>query len=241
MAKVSVVIPTYDCVKYFREAIESIANQTFTDMEIIIVDDYCTDGTEKLIEVYSKIPNIKVIKHERNRGLAESLNDGLTMATGEYAAIQHSDDVSLPQRLEKEVAYLDSHPNVALVGTWCQNIDIADQPMRDGWWLRQVKKIPDDPKIIRDKLLEMNVLIHTSVMFRKSILSSVGWYDQGAVPSEDFDLWLRISEKYDIGIIRETLTKYRHHPKQISNTDGGNLMKQKAKIALEKARKRRGI
>jgi hypothetical protein len=113
--------------------------------------------------------------------------------------------------------------------------------MRDGWWLRQVKKVPDDPKIIRDKLLEMNVLIHTSVMFRKSILRSVGWYDQGAVPSEDFDLWLRVSEKYDIGIIRETLTKYRHHPKQISNTDGGNLMKEKAKVALEKARKRRGI
>jgi len=241
MVKVSVVIPTYDCVKYFREAIESIANQTFTDMEIIIVNDYCTDGTEKLIEVYSKIPNIRVITHERNKGLAESLNDGLIAAIGEYIAIFHADDISMPERIQKQVEYLDSHPNVCMVGTWTQNIDIAGNVLRDGWWLRNVKRVIDDPKVIHDKMLEMNIFIHTSVMFRKSILSKCGYYDQGMVPAEDFDLFLRMSECGDLGMVRQILTKYRHHPKQISNTDGGNLMKEKAKVALEKARKRRGI
>ena len=241
MVKVSVVIPTYDCVKYFREAIESIANQTFTDMEIIIVDDYCTDGTEKLIDIYSQTPNIRVIRHERNRGLAESLNDGLIVAEGEYVAIFHSDDISLPERIQKQVEYLDSHSNVQMVGTWTQNIDIAGNILRDGWWLRNVKHVEDNPKTIHDKLLEMNVFVHTSVMFRKSILTKCGYYDQNMVPAEDYCMWLRISEHGDLGIIRETLTQYRHHPKQISNTDGGNLMKEKAKVALEKARKRRGI
>jgi glycosyltransferase involved in cell wall biosynthesis len=241
MAKVSVVIPTYDCVKYFREAMESIASQTFTDMEIIIVNDYCTDGTEKLIEVYSKISNIKVIKHERNRGLAESLNDGLIAATGQYVGIFHSDDISMPERIQKQVEYLDSHPNVQMVGTWTQNIDIAGNILRDGWWLRNVKRVIDDPKVIHDKMLEMNIFIHTSVMFRKDTLNIVGWYDQGMVPAEDYDLFLRISEHGDLGIVREILTKYRHHPAQISKTNNGNLMKEKAAIALEKARKRRGL
>ena len=241
MVKVSIVVPTYSCVNYLQRTMDSLGSQTFQDFEIILIEDDSWDGTKKLVEVYSKIPNVKVIWHEKNQGLGNTLNDGLVAATGDYIAIQHADDVSLPTRIEKQVAYLDSHPNVALVGTWCQNIDIGDKPMRDGWWLRQFKRIPDDPKVIHDKLLEMNCLIHTSVMFRKEMLTKTGWYDQGAVPSEDYDLWLRVSEHFDIGIIPQVLVQYRHHPTQISRTDGGNLMKEKARIAVERAKKRRGI
>jgi len=222
---------------------DSLAAQTFQDFEIILIEDGSWDGTKKLVEVYSKIPNIKVVWHEKNQGLANSLNDGLVVAMGEFIAIMHSDDVSLPARIEKEVVYLDSHPNIALVGTWCQNIDIGDKPMRDGWWLRQVKKIPDDPKIIRNKLLEMNCLIHTSVMFRKEMLIKTGYYDQNFVPAEDLELWLRVAfdAELDIGIIPEVLTQYRHHPTQISRTNNGNLMKEKARAAIERAKKRRGL
>ena len=241
MGKISIIIPAYSCVDYLQRTMDSLAAQTFKDFEIILIEDGSYDGTKKLVEVYSSLPNIKVIWHEKNQGLANTLNDGLVAATSEYIAIQHSDDLSLPTRLEQQNNYLDSHPNVALVGTWCQNIDIDDKVMRDGWWLRQVKRIPDDPKVIHDKLLEMNCLIHTSVMFRKEMLTKTGYYDQNFVPAEDLELWLRVSEHYDIGIIPQVLTQYRHHPTQISRTDGGNLMKEKAKIAVEKAKKRRGI
>jgi len=241
MVKVSIVVPVYNCSDYLQRTMDSLAAQTFQDFEIILIEDGSYDSSKSLVQVYSQIPNIKVIWHEKNQGLANSLNDGLVMAVGEYCAIMHSDDLSLPERIEKGVLYLDSHPNVALVGAWCQNIDIGDKPMRDGWWLRQVKRIPDDPKIIRDKLLEMNCLIHTSVMFRKEMLTKTGYYSQSAVPSEDYDLWLRVAEHYDIGIIPQVLVQYRHHPTQISRTDGGNLMKEKAKIAVERAKKRRGI
>jgi len=222
---------------------DSLAAQTFRDFEIVLIEDASWDGTKKLVEVYNKIPNIKVIWHERNQGLGTSLNDGLVASTGEYVAIQHGDDISLPRRIERQVAYLDAHPDKYLVGTWAQNIDIDDKPMRDGWWLRQVKRVPDNPDIIRDKLLEMNILIHTSVMFRKSMLPKTGYYDQNFVPAEDLELWTRVAfdAGLNIGIIREVLVQYRHHATQISKTDGGNLMKEKAKMAVEKAKKRRGI
>jgi cellulose synthase/poly-beta-1,6-N-acetylglucosamine synthase-like glycosyltransferase len=220
---------------------ESIADQIFKDFEVIIIDDHCTDGTEKIIEIYGQMPGTVVVKHERNCGLAESLNDGLVAAKGEYCAIQHGDDISFPQRIEKEVVYLDAHPNIALVGTWAQNIDEGDNVIKDGWWLRQVKRVPDDPKIIRDRLLEMNILVHTSVMFRKSMLSKVGFYDQNFVPAEDLELWTRVVEHYDIGIIREVLCQYRRHHKQISNLDNGQLMKTKAAEAVLRAKRRRGL
>jgi len=220
---------------------ESLAAQTFRDFEIVLVNDASYDGTEGICEVYSKLPNVKYINHPQNKGLGESLNDALVASSGQYLAIQHGDDLSLPERLQKEVEHLDAHPNVYLVGTWAQNIDIDGKVMKDGWWLRQVKRIPDDPKIIKEKLLEMNCLIHTSVMFRREILGTVGFYDVNMPPAEDYDFWLRVAEQHDIGIIPQVLVQYRHHPKQISNTDGGNLMKDKARLAVERAKKRRGI
>ncbi len=241
MAKVSVILPVYNGIKYFKESMESLGQQTFRDFEVVIIDDASYDGTEKMIDVYDEmLPNVRVIRHPDNLGLAESLNDGLVAAGGEYMAIQHADDISLPERLEKEVIYLDAHPNVHLVGTWMRYIDASGRlKKKDGWWLRQVKNVPDDPEVIRTKLLEMNCLIHTSVMFRKGTTSSAGFYDQEMVPAEDYDLWLRVSEKHDIGIIREVLCYYRHHHGQLSRVE--DKMKRKAQLAVEKAKRRRKL
>lgn len=241
MPKVSVVLPVYNCVKYFRESMESLGAQTFQDFEVVIVDDACYDGTEKQIDVYDRLlPNVRVVRHPNNLGLGESLNDGLTAAAGEYIAIQHADDISFPERLEKEVVYLDSHPEISLVGTWTQYIDADGVPKKkDGWWLRQVKNVPDDPEVIAKSLLEMNCFVHSSVMFHKSVIGSVGFYDPSMVPTEDYDYWLRISEKHKVGIIREVLTQYRHHHSQLSKQE--QKMKEHAALALSKAKKRRRI
>ena len=217
---------------------ESLAKQTFQDFEIILVDDGCCDGTEKLIDVYNNVlPNMKVVRHLSNLGLGESLNDGLVAAKSEYIAIQHADDISLPERFEKEVAYLDSYPNVHLVGGWVKYID-ADGVIKkkDGWWLRQVKKVPDDPEIIRKTLLEMNCIIHSTVMFRRSITRTAGFYDQAMVPAEDYDLWLRIAEHHDIGVVREVVGYYRHHHDQLSSQE--EKMRAQARLAVQKAKKR---
>jgi len=242
MVKVSVVLPVYNCVKFFTKAMESLASQTFKDFEIIIVEDASYDGTEKMVAIYGQLPNVRIIQHPQNKGIGESLNDGLVDAQGEYIAIQHADDLSLPFRLEKEVAYLDEHPTTHLVGTWTQYIDESGNILpKDGWWLRQVKCVPDDPTIIRSKLLEINCLVHTSVMFHKRVTGLVGFYDPHMVPAEDYDYWLRISEKHDIGIIKEVLCQYRRHHKQISNADNGQLMKVKAAEAVLRAKRRQGL
>ena len=242
MVKVSVVLPVYDCVRYFRKAIESLGAQTFQDFEVVIIDDCCYDGTEKIIDIYAQLPNVRVLRHPNNMGLGESLNDGLAMATGDYIAIQHGDDISLPLRFEREVQYLDSHPNVYLVSTWMQYIDENDKPKKkDGWWLRQVKSVNDNPVEIKDMMLKTNCMVHTSVMFRKEVFGSVGFYDPDMVPAEDYDYFLRISEKHDLGIVREVLVQYRVHSAQISNTEGGVKMVSKAAIAVTRAKLRRGL
>lgn len=241
MPRVSIVLPVYNCIKYFRQAMESLAGQTFQDFEIIIIDDASYDGVEKQIDVYDKLlSNVRVIRHPDNLGLGDSLNDGLVAAAGEYIAVQHADDISFPERLEKEVAYLNDHPNVALVGTWTQYIDDEGRvKKKDGWWLRQVKNVPDEPATIAAKLLEMNCLVHSSVMFRKEVTGKVGFYDPNMVPTEDYDYWLRISESYDVGIIREVLTQYRHHHNQLSKQE--QKVKDRAAEAIHKAKKRRGL
>lgn len=241
MVKVSIVLPVFDCVKYFRASMESLGRQTLQDFDIVIVDDCCRDGTEKMIDIYAQDPRVQLIRHEHNKGLGESLNDGLVRAQGEYIAIQHADDISLPERLEKQVAYLDAHSNVHLAGAWTQYIDDCGKiKKKDGWWLRQIKKVPDDPETIRNHLQNgFNCIVHSSVMFRKTVGGTVGFYDNDMVPAEDLDFWLRISEKHDIGIIHEVLTQYRHHPDQLTNTAGPEKISDYVQLAVDRAKRRR--
>jgi len=239
--KVSVVMPVYNCVLFLHEAVDGILNQTFKDFEFVIVEDCSTDGSKEIIKDYAdRYANIKVIWHEVNKGLSRSLNDGLAAASGDLIAIQHGDDVSLPQRLEKQVAYLKENENVHLLSTWVKLIDEHSKAARrDSWWIKQIKGTADNPEVLKQKMLEMNIFVHTSVMFRSSVIDSVGTYGLDMVPAEDFDLWLRIADNHDLGILREVLCLYRHHSNQISGTDSGNLMKAKAAIAIERAKERR--
>lgn len=241
MVKVSVVFPVYNCMKYFQEAMESILKQTFKDFEVIIRDDGSNDGTEKVINTYTQMPNIKLINYPTNTGLTESVNEGIRKAVGEYIAIQHADDISLPSRLEKQVQYLDTHPDIELVASWVQYINRNGKNKRDDWWLKQAKSVPDDPILICDKLLEINCIFSPTVMFRKRIIDTVGFYDPDAWPAEDYDYWLRISEVHNIGMIQEVLYHYRQHPQQGTRTVNMKYIKTKATEAVQKAKKRRGL
>lgn len=244
MPKVSVILPCHNCQPYIKESILSILNQSFQDFELIVIEDGSGDSSLGVVLANTN-HKAEIIIHKKNKGLSESLNDGLRYATGELIAIQHGDDVSLPTRLEKQVKYLDEHPNTYLVSTWTQFINEKGKVQKkDSWWLKQVKRVPDDPEVIRNKLLEMNCLVHTAVMFRRKVLETCGNYDVTMPPAEDYDLWLRISEAHDIGIIRETLCHYRSHSAQISQTktETGELkMRLKAEEARRRAKVRRGI
>jgi len=241
MPIVSVVLPVYNCRAFLEEALESILKQSFRNFETVVVDDGSHDGSQEIIQQYATKTSIEVIVHDRNVGICQSLNDGIAKARGIYVAIQHADDVSVPERLEKQVRYLEVHPYIDLVAGWIQYINRRGKQRKDDWWLKTIKKVPDEHEVIKSKLLEMNIIPHPTVMFRKKIIETVGLYDPDAFPTEDYDYWLRISEHHAIGIIREPICFYRRHRGQLTRTEKMRHIQQKTIEAVQRAKERRGL
>lgn len=206
--RVTVLMSVYNGEGHLREAIESILNQTFGDFEFVIVDDGSTDNTAAILDSYADARIVRV-HNEANIGLTKSLNKGLGLARGEYIARQDADDVSLLERLDKQVMYLDKHPSVGLVGT---TYDIISCEGR----LLQVADVPTENSILQQKLLESNCFCHGSVMFRRICLHHVGGYRTFCGPAEDYDLWLRIAEHFELANLPDRLYQYRFNPESIS-------------------------
>ena len=185
-------------------------NQAFGDFEFLIVDDASTDGSCALVGSYCD-NRIRLIRNKQNIGQARSLKYGIKVATGEYIARLDQDDIAFPERLEKQVAFLDENPNVAVVGSFFMIIDA------DGKIIRY-KKLPVG---FESNLLYIlrgsNPVAHPATMYRRNVIQNVGNYREECSPSEDFDLWLRVYKNgYSCDNIPEFLTYYRRHPKQVS-------------------------
>jgi glycosyltransferase involved in cell wall biosynthesis len=204
--KVSVVMAVYNGERYLREAIESILNQTFTDFEFIIIDDSSTDATRKIILSFTD-PRIQLLANESNVGLTASLNRGLSIARGEYVARMDCDDISLPERLARQVAYLDRNPDVGACGTWAFDID------ERGKVIGQRETITGDDL---DKFYWRTSLIHSAAMFRFAPGRSLR-YDTTMTYAQDYDLWLRIRGQQKLRNLPEYLLSYRVHGESISD------------------------
>jgi GT2 family glycosyltransferase len=197
----------YNGLPYLPLALDSILSQSFHDFEFVIVEDGSTDASAELLRAYAaRDPRIRLAFNERNLGQALSLNKGLALARGEYIARQDSDDISLPQRLEKQVAYLDSHPAVGLLGTLSQVIDSDGQPV---YGTGHHLPLTDNASL-QKQLLRNDPLCHGSVMLRRACLERVGGYDPAAIV-EDYDLWLRLAEVTEMAKVEPVLYLYRVH------------------------------
>lgn len=199
---VSVVLPVYNCPHYVSGAIESVLAQTFTDFELIVIDDGSRDETPTVLRRYAD-PRVRLVTQE-NRGLAATLNRGIELARGRYIARQDQDDISLPERFAKQFTYLEAHPYCALVGTWAEI-------WREGARTERAHRHPSDNSTLKFELLFNNPFVHSSVMIRKSALERVGAYstDRNRQPPEDFELWSRIARKYEVANVPEVLHLYR--------------------------------
>lgn len=204
----------YNGEQYLQEAIESILNQTYSDFELIIIDDASTDSTPQIIQSY-RDPRIRVIRNNENLGLTKSLNKGLTLAKGEYVARMDADDISLPERFEKQVAFLDSHPEVAVVGTAKQLIN------RRGTILGTY--IPPLQPQYRD-FLKTNLITHGSVMVRREILKAYGGYNELFRKSQDYALWLEMAKQHKLINIPDVLYKLRTHEMSVTKTGGESIL-----------------
>lgn len=202
---------------FVREAVASVLSQTFSDFELIATDDGSTDATLGTLRAFDD-PRLAVIS-QPHLGLTRSLNRVLSVARGEYVARQDADDLSRPDRLEKQVAFLEEHPEVALVGSGVQTVDEHGQPVH-------VYRYPTDDAGLRAQLLNrFNPLPHTTVMFRRSVALALGGWDERFIKSQDYEFYLRLIEHYQIASLPEPLCILRYRPDSFTFSDDGGQLK----------------
>lgn len=206
--RVTILMPVYNGCPYLAAAIESMLGQSFTDFELLIVDDASTDDSRKVAAGFAD-PRIRLLANERNLGLIGTLNVGLRAARGEYVARMDQDDWSLPQRLERQVAYMDGHAEVGALGTGFQLMDAAGAPGVEVLF-------PASHASIRWSLAFFSPLAHPTVMMRRRLVAAVGGYRDAAVHCEDYDLWWRLSRATRIANLPEILLRLRKHDTSIT-------------------------
>jgi glycosyltransferase involved in cell wall biosynthesis len=206
--KVTVVIPVYNREKYIADAIDSILAQTFTHFELLVIDDGSTDKTQEVIQSYHD-PRIRLVCNETNEGIPKTRNKGIRLARGEYLAFLDSDDWAYPERLAKQVAFLDSHPDYVAVGAWIEWMD------EEGRYLRRAKRKPVLPDEIAAQRLFQQGIENSTSMARTAVLREYGHQEQYDV-SEDFDLWARIAAKHKLATLPKILLRRRMHAGRIT-------------------------
>jgi glycosyltransferase involved in cell wall biosynthesis len=209
--RVSIVMSVYNTDRFLPQALDSILQQTYPDFELIIVDDGSTDASRQIIDRYARQDlRIRTLYSSRNMGLTRSLNKGIKVAEGEFIARQDADDISHPDRLEKQVAYLDAHPKVGLLGTNYFLIDGRGQ--RTGR-----SQLPCSDTGIRWNMLFNNVYCHSATMFRRHLLSHEKKpYDLRYLYGQDVDLWCRLMRHGQGGNLPLPLVSLRKHDGNIS-------------------------
>lgn len=218
MAKVSTIIPTYNCEQYIRETIESALSQTYKDMEFIVVDDGSTDRTEEIIKSFS--PKLKYIHYNENQGPSAARNRGIKEAQGEYVAFLDHDDIWMPTKIEEQIKLFENNKDLALAYSNFCYVDHRNVEM--GALFDTVKP---QRGFVFEKLILDNFVPTTSVIAKKKILEEVGGFNERFMISHDFDLYLRIAERYQIDFIDSPLVKHRIYPDSASS--------KKRKIMLE--------
>lgn len=215
--KISVVMPVYNGEAYLREAIDSILEQSFRDFEFIIINDCSNDGTEDIVLSYND-ERIVYIRNEENLGVARSLNRGLDIARGDYVARLDADDLAFPERLALQSAYLDSHPEVDVLGTASRSFDDT------GTLFYGYPTV--DPEVLKIDFLFSCGICHPTVMLRKSVLVEKQLrYDHTFNKIEDYELWCRMLDQ-DCGItnISDVLLHHRLHAGQVTNVYSADML-----------------
>jgi glycosyltransferase involved in cell wall biosynthesis len=206
--KVTVLMPVYNGERFLREAVESILNQTFGDFEFLIIDDGSLDRSAEIIRGYDD-PRIRLIRNETNLGIVASLNRGIDQAQGEYIARMDCDDISMPARLEKQVAFMEKHPGVGVCGTWARVIDDRGQVV-------SLRRSPQG-KAAHRLCWRPTPFIHPTCMLRSALLKEYR-YLPGFPHAEDYELWLRLCRRTLFANIGEYLLHYRAHDANIGRS-----------------------
>ena len=231
---VSVVMAVYNAGDFLAEAVESVLEQTFGDFEFVIVDDGSTDGSAAKLAAYAAADRRVRVLTQANAGLVASLNRGIEQSRAVLIARMDADDVCRPDRLARQVRFMEEHPEVVLLGGGYELIDGA------GRALRAFEPPADDGSLQRLCLAGLTPISHPLAMFRRDAALSVGGYDPAYATAEDLDLWLRLGEVGRLACLPGVILGYRMHAKSMSETQQ-DLQINNRRGACEAAWGRRGI
>ncbi len=208
---VSIILPVYNCQYFLTKALDSVVKQSFSDWELIIIDDGSDIETQNILSSFQSkhINKIKIYRNNTNKGLIYSLNRGIDLCNGKYVARIDCDDEWSPDKLKKQVEFLEQHKEYVMVGTWTK-ILIFEQENKNP---HQAKYITYDE--IRKNILKYNFIVHSSIVIRMEIIKEEK-YSYKWLHIEDYELWLRLLRKYKVYIIPEKLTMYRFGTHSIS-------------------------
>lgn len=221
MPKVSIVLPTYNGRKYLRQSIESILSQTYTDWELILVDDCSTDETFDIIEKYVKSdPRIRAIHNSKNLKLPGALNVGFSVAKGKYLTWTSDDNLYMPDAIEVMAEFLDSHDTIYMVHG---NVDLIDS---EGKMIGELG--PYDNK----KMYALNC-VGACFMYRKEVRDRIGNYNEDAFCVEDYEYWLRVLDGFgEIVSVNQKLYQYRIHEGSLSKVRQGEVINQLTRLRI---------
>lgn len=201
---ISVIMPVYNCASYIEDAVNSILNQTFSDFELIIIDDASIDYTTDILKKFTD-PRIKFVFKEKNQGVSSAANDGFRLAKGKYIARMDGDDISVKERFEKQVAILENNPKIFICGGFVQYL---------GGTNNIVVHKETHQEIITELLLSCSICMGVS-MFRRKELAGY-FYDENKKSGEDYDFWTKVAWCGEMYNIQEVLLLYRVHSNQAS-------------------------
>jgi hypothetical protein len=204
-------MPVYNAAPYVGDAIRSVLTQTFADFELLVIDDGSADSSAEVVASFSD-PRVRFVRNERNLGLTPTLNRGLSLAHGAIVARQDADDLSEPDRLARQVAFLDAH-DVALVGTWYRKIDADGHVTAD-------RRLPVRDAELRWAMLSYCPIVHSAATFRRDAVMALGGYDERFVYAQDFDLWSRLARHHHVANVPEILVRIRVLPTSLTATIG---------------------
>jgi glycosyltransferase involved in cell wall biosynthesis len=229
-----VLLPVWNGEVFLAQAIESMLRQTFSSFELIVMDDGSTDRTAAIAEEFaSRDDRVRVLRRP-HEGLPGTLNAGIAVARGEYVARMDADDISIPERLQKQVAYLDAHPACVALGAW---IEVLDEEGRH----IGLKRFATTHHEISAALLRcVSPMAHPTIVVRRDVLRSTGGYDTRRYPSEDLDLWFRLGERGELANLAETLLQHRRHKAAVGVRER-EKMKAMALTICNEARTKRGL
>ncbi len=222
---ISVVMPVFNCEQYVGEAIESILAQTFTDFEFIIIDNGSTDRTAQILEQYAHQDERIAICMEPQRGVAKALNTGCKLASGKYIARMDADDVAMPERFAAQLEFLETNPEIGIVGTWVQFINSTGGEVFGSW-----NEKPVDPPLVKWQVFSGCPFFHNAVMMRVGPLRELGYYSTD-FHAEDYELWSRLLAVSQGANIPRPLVHYRLHDEQCVSRLAAIMVKDSLAIA----------